>query len=75
MKDITDSPRRPRRIWLMLEGPDIIEMKQVVLDRDAPGAAAFFQRVVVPRVRAAAQRYGISIDGVERDEDDERLSG
>lgn len=29
----------PRCIWLALEGPEIIEMKQVVLDRDMAGAA------------------------------------
>ena len=36
MTDALETPR-PRCIWLTLEGPDIIEMKQVVLDRDAPG--------------------------------------
>jgi cysteine desulfurase family protein len=39
----------PRRIWLALEGPEIVEMKQVVLDRDVRGATAFFRRVVAPR--------------------------
>lgn len=81
--EMTDAPEtsRPRCIWLTLEGPDIIEMKQVVLDRDAPGAAAFFRRVVAPRVRAAAKQRGILIDGIEADEDecnardDERLPG
>ena len=55
-------PPRPRHIWLTLEGPDIIELKQVVLDRDVEGARAFFQRVVAPRVRQAAERRGIPID-------------
>jgi hypothetical protein len=66
---------RPRRIWLTLEASDIIEMKQVVLDRDAPGAAAFFRRVVVPQVRDAARRRGIPLDAVEKDEGDGRLPG
>lgn len=52
----------PRRIWLTLEGPDIIELKQVMLDRDAEGAAAFFRRVVVPRVREAARQRGIPME-------------
>jgi len=64
MTDVPETPR-PRCIWLTLEGPDIIELKQVMLDRDAPGAAAFFQRVVAPQVRDAAQRRGIS--AVEKD--------
>jgi len=59
-----------RRIWLTLEGPDIIELKQVVLDRDAEGAMAFFRRVVVPKVRVAARRRGISIE-----EENDRLPG
>jgi hypothetical protein len=65
----------PRRIWLALEAQDIIEMRQVLLDQDAPGAAAFFQRVIVPRVREAAQRYGISLDSIEQDEGNGHLSG
>jgi hypothetical protein len=71
------TPEIPRlhRIWLTLEAPDIIEMKQVVLDRDAPGAAAFFRRVVVPQVRNAARRRGIPLDVVEKDEGNGRLPG
>jgi len=37
----------PRRIWLALEGAEIVNLKQVMLDRDVPGAVAFFQRVVI----------------------------
>jgi len=33
MTDVPETPR-PRCIWLTLEGPDIVEMKQVVLDAD-----------------------------------------
>ena len=65
----TDS-RPPRHIWLTLEGPEIIELKQVVLDRDVEGAAAFFRRVVVPRVRQAGRRRGILTE-----EEDDRLPG
>lgn len=60
----------PRRIWLTLEGPEIIELKQAMLDRDAEGAAALFRRVVVPRVREAARRRGIPME-----EADDRLPG
>jgi len=56
---------------LTLEGPEVIELKRVVLDRDAPGATAFFQRVVAPRVRATARQRGIAVES----EDDEGLSG
>jgi hypothetical protein len=63
------TPEIPRlhRIWLTLEAPDIIEMKQ--------GAAAFFRRVVVPQVRNAARRRGIPLDVVEKDEGNGRLPG
>jgi len=71
----TQETPRPLRIWLTLEAPDNIEMKQVVLDRDAPGAAAFFRRVVVPQVRDAARRRGIPLDLIRKDEGDGRLSG
>jgi len=60
----------PRRIWLALEGSDIIELKQVMQDRDVAGADDFFRRVVVPRVREAARRRGIPTE-----EEDDRLSG
>ncbi len=35
----------PRRTWLTLEGAEVIEMKQVVLDRDVPGATDFFHEI------------------------------
>ena len=69
----TDFPRHTRFIWLTLEGPDVIEVKQVALDRDVPGAVAFFQRVVVPQVRLVAQRRGIPIG--EESESNGRLPG
>ena len=61
---------RPRHIWLTLEGAEVIELKQVILDRDVDGTAAFFCRVVTPRVREAAVQRGISVR-----EDDDRLPG
>ena len=51
--------RRARNIWLTLEETEIIELKQVMLDRDVPGAMSLFQRVVAPRVRQAAEKRGI----------------
>jgi len=70
---------RPRWFWLTLEGSEIIEMKQIVLDRDIPGAKAFFRRVVIPQIREegrdAAQRRGIPLDVVEEGRDDGCLSG
>lgn len=65
----------PRRIWLALEGPDIIELKQVMQDHDVAGADDFFRRVVAPRVREAAGRRGIPINGAEEDGSDGRLPG
>ena len=66
----SNQPQRTRCIWLTLEEPDIIELKQVVLDRDAESATAFFHRVVAPRVREAAAQRGISVK-----EDDDCLPG
>lgn len=59
-----------RHVWLALEESEIIELKQVVLDRDVEGAVAFFRRVVAPRVREAARRCGILIE-----EENDRLPG
>ena len=54
-----DTPTAKRYICLALEAAEIIELKQVVLDRDVQGAADLFRRVIAPRVQAAAQRRGI----------------
>jgi len=59
--------------WITLEAPEIIELKQVMLDRDLPGTIDFFWRLVVPRVLEAAQRRGIPFD--EAEENDGRLPG
>ncbi len=60
----------PRRVWLTLHGEEIVELKQVMMDRDVEGARALFQRVVVPRVREAADRRGMMTEG-----EDDRLPG
>jgi len=62
----------PRRIWLTLEADEIVELKQLMMDRDVEGARAFFHRLVVPRVRRASERRGIKADGTpEQLEEDE----
>lgn len=62
MMTTTETDQPPRHLWLALEGTEIVELKQVVLDRDVPGAVAFFRRVLAPRVRQAVERRGITID-------------
>ena len=62
-----------RFTWLTLEAQEIIELKQAMLDRDTQEAADFFSRLVVPRVREAAQRRGISLE--EAEEENGRLPG
>jgi hypothetical protein len=64
-----------QHVYLALEGPEVIELKQVVMDRDAEGAADFFMRVIVPRVRAAAQQFGLVVDWEEAGADHGRVSG
>ncbi len=59
-----------RRFWLTLQGEEIVELKQVMMDRDVEGARAFFHRVVVPRVREAAERRSIAME-----EQDDGLPG
>jgi hypothetical protein len=61
----------PRRIWLTVQATEIIELKQVMMDHDVAGARAFFQHVVVPRVREQAERRGMTIE----DEGHDDLSG
>jgi len=67
------SPHNTRFIWLTLEGPDVIEVKQLALDRDVVGAVAFFQRVVVPQVHLGVRQRGIPTD--EEDESSGSLPG
>ena len=37
-----------RTLWLVFEAAEVIELKRILLDRDAEGTEAFFQRVVSP---------------------------
>jgi hypothetical protein len=66
MSRATERPERPatparaaRRTWIEFEAPEVIELKRIVLDKDAEAAVAFFHGVVVPKVRAAAERHGM----------------
>lgn len=51
-----------RRIWLTLQAEEVLELKQLMMDHDVDGTRAFFQRVVVPRVREAAERRGMKAE-------------
>ncbi len=64
-----------RTLWLVFEAAEVIELKRILLDRDGEGAEAFFQRVVTPRVRAAARQRGIATDLLAEESGDERLPG
>jgi hypothetical protein len=64
---LTDPPPAPRRIWVTLEAPEVIDLKRVALDHDVDGAIAFFRNVVTPRVRAAAAARGITRDISDKD--------
>ncbi|MGQ9503073.1 MAG: hypothetical protein ACUVSB_13560 [Anaerolineae bacterium] len=67
--------RGPRRIWLTLEASEVIEVKRIVLDRDAALAVDFFNRVIVPRVMEAVRRCNMTSILSEYNGFDERLSG
>jgi hypothetical protein len=56
------APSPPRRIWLTLQAEEIVELKQLMMDRDVTEARAFFHRVVVPRVENAAEQRNMEID-------------
>ena len=60
---------------MKLEASEIIELKQLVMDRDEAAAAAFFRRVVAPRTLEAARRLGILDDGEEQEVRRGRISG
>jgi hypothetical protein len=53
--------RVQHRTWIEFEAPEVIELKRIVLDKDAATAVAFWQDVVVPKVLAAAERHGMPI--------------
>lgn len=63
----------PRRTWIEIEAPEVIELKRIVLDKDSAAAVAFFREVIVPKIRTAAERQGIPLPIVELAHDD--LSG
>lgn len=60
-----DGPRtHSRRIWLTLQAEEIVELKlkQLMMDGDVAESRVFFYQTVFPRVRRAAERWGISAD-------------
>jgi hypothetical protein len=70
---MTATTEQPRFAFVILEAQEIIELKQAIMDRDSHDAADFFWRVIVPRVKDAALKRGISME--EDEESDARLSG
>ena len=48
-------------IWVTLEVIEVIELKRIVMDRDVAEAVDFFQAVITPKVRAAAERRGMPL--------------
>jgi len=65
---------RQRFAWVTLEAPEIIELKQAILDRDSQDVVDFFWRVILPRAQEAAQKRGISLEE-ENEERNGHLSG
>ena len=65
---------RQRFAWVTLEAPEIIELKQAILDRDSHDVVDFFWRVILPRAQEAAQKRGILLEE-ENEESNGRLSG
>lgn len=59
---IPTPPRGQRSLWIILEAPEVIELKRIAIDRDGNGALTFFRDAVAPRVRAAAQQRGLALD-------------
>lgn len=72
---MTKPPAAPRRIWVTLEAPEVIELKRIAIDRDGDGAVDFFRGVLDPRVRAAAMQRGVALDRLVEDENDGRILG
>jgi hypothetical protein len=66
--------QRASRTWIELEAAELIELKRIALDKDAVGAASFFEEVVVPKVRAAAERQGMRVPN-DKGAGRERLPG
>ena len=70
-----DPTPAPRRIWVTLEAPEVIELKRIALDHDAASAVAFFRDVVTPRVRVASAARGFPLDMADKDVADGNLPG
>jgi hypothetical protein len=66
---------RPGMIWMTLEAAEIIDLKRIVLDRDAAGAVDLFRSTILPRVRAAALERRIGLDLMEGALSDDGLPG
>ncbi len=59
--------------WVTLEGQEIIELKQAIMDRDVHDVVDFFYRVVVPRAQESAEKRGIPLK--MREETDANIPG
>lgn len=68
-------PTPPGSLWITLEASEVMELKQIAMDRDGDGAVAFFQNEVLPRVRAAARQRGMALDILAEDMSGERVPG
>jgi hypothetical protein len=65
MNPSVSGAQRASRTWIELEAAEVIELKRIALDKDSAGAASFFEDVLVPKVRAAAERQGIRVTSGE----------
>jgi hypothetical protein len=65
---------RPRFVWLKFEPSEIIELKRLVMDRDATAATILFQRVIAPRALEVARRRGILDECPEQEVNSGNLS-
>ena len=64
-----------RSLWIMLEAPEVIELKRIGIDRDRDETVAFFKEVLMPRVRTAVRKHGIAVELFPEDKNLERLPG
>jgi hypothetical protein len=67
--------RQPARLWLALDGPDVIELKRIVAVGDQTKALEFFDDVIVLGVMAGAERCGIDLARLEEGGGHGSLSG
>ncbi len=59
--------------WVTLEGQEIIELKQAMMDREVHDIVDFFYRIIVPRAQESAEKRGIPLN--IREETDASLPG